>query len=420
MAKAQGTGSPTLIARAVKCRSIGIVALICVLCLWPLIASATPSDTIDDGFVFSAAATGLIVTGSNDLDIGTDRDRIDEDESEDDPGAGTAGFIVVVEGSALIQDEDGPIAVLNQGDALFVAADRELEIQAIEDDATFWRISLSADGDLPGDTDASVDGDPNADSEAMRQVSIRTGLIGSDIVATLGEDDEQVPLVIAIEGDARFADGDDIDEGDLEEADSNQVEADDDATFIGFLAVGPARTFDGSASQPGPTATTEANQGGDGGGDVVVPDPPTNTPEPEIIPTETPTNTPEPIVDTDSDGLSDSEEIGLGTDPNVPDTDLDGLSDGREVNSHGTNPLSTDTDADGLTDGREIDFSANPNDPDTDDDGLGDAFEVNSGFSEATLADTDGDGDDDLAEFSIGTDPRDPACFSGPGSVCQN
>ena len=36
-------------------------------------------------------------------------------------------------------------------------------------------------------------------------------------------------------------------------------------------------------------------------------------------------------VDTDEDGLTDDEEMALGTDPNNPDTDGDGLTDGEEV-----------------------------------------------------------------------------------------
>jgi hypothetical protein len=117
-------------------------------------------------------------------------------------------------------------------------------------------------------------------------------------------------------------------------------------------------------------------------------------------------------IDTDNDGLTDSEEAALGTDPAVPDSDGDGIPDGREVDALGSNPLDTDTDSDGLTDALEVDHSCDINAPDTDGDGLGDAFEANSGFSECSIADTDGDGDDDLAEFSLGTDPRDPASHS--------
>jgi len=58
-------------------------------------------------------------------------------------------------------------------------------------------------------------------------------------------------------------------------------------------------------------------------------------------------------TDTDGDGLSDFEELALGTDPvGAVDTDQDGLSDAMEVEL-GTNPLLADTDGDGLVDGRD-------------------------------------------------------------------
>jgi len=59
-------------------------------------------------------------------------------------------------------------------------------------------------------------------------------------------------------------------------------------------------------------------------------------------------------VDTDQDGLTDTQEIAAGSDVNNPDTDGDGLSDGDEVNTHGTNPVLADSDSDGLDDGAEI------------------------------------------------------------------
>ena len=62
-------------------------------------------------------------------------------------------------------------------------------------------------------------------------------------------------------------------------------------------------------------------------------------------------------VDSDGDGLSDSQESALGTNPNNVDTDGDGVNDGQEV-ALGTNPLSLDSDGDFVTDGEEIFFSA--------------------------------------------------------------
>ena len=70
----------------------------------------------------------------------------------------------------------------------------------------------------------------------------------------------------------------------------------------------------------------------------------------ELYVTGTSTN----AVDTDLDGLFDSDEITYGTDPNVPDTDGDGLLDGEEVLLLSTNPLAGDTDGDDLSDRTEV------------------------------------------------------------------
>nr|AYM52589.1 cell surface protein [Aetherobacter sp.] len=66
-------------------------------------------------------------------------------------------------------------------------------------------------------------------------------------------------------------------------------------------------------------------------------------------------------VDSDGDGLFDSVEVGLGTDPNDADTDDDGVPDGAEVDPQ------ADTDGDGLI---------NLLDPDSDNDGLYDGTEL--------------------------------------------
>lgn len=78
-------------------------------------------------------------------------------------------------------------------------------------------------------------------------------------------------------------------------------------------------------------------------------------------------------ADYDKDGLSNSRERALGTDPYNPDTDGDGLLDGEEVFVYFTNPLKADTDGDGLTDYDEIFVhKTSPVLADTDGDGLND------------------------------------------------
>ena len=65
--------------------------------------------------------------------------------------------------------------------------------------------------------------------------------------------------------------------------------------------------------------------------------------------------------DPDSDGLTTEQESVLGTNPLLTDTDSDGLSDGDEVNIYHTNSLIADTDGDWISDGDEIAAGSDPN-----------------------------------------------------------
>lgn len=75
-----------------------------------------------------------------------------------------------------------------------------------------------------------------------------------------------------------------------------------------------------------------------------------------------------PTADQDGDGLTNSAEIGLGTNPDVADTDGGGVSDGVEVNTWGTDPLNgaddpIDNDGDGYpstSDCDDANASVNP------------------------------------------------------------
>ncbi len=141
----------------------------------------------------------------------------------------------------------------------------------------------------------------------------------------------------------------------------------------------------------------------------------TNAEEPPIQPAE--------FVDTDGDGLSDSDEATYGTDPDLYDTDGDGYGDNQEV-VNASDPLDpnsvpangqpgVDTDGDLLTDAEEADLGTDPTNPDTDGDELSDfaevGFEPGSSTGTDPLAfDTDGDGLGDGAELrqdGWGTDP---------------
>ncbi|MBK9249722.1 MAG: OmpA family protein [Ignavibacteria bacterium] len=96
--------------------------------------------------------------------------------------------------------------------------------------------------------------------------------------------------------------------------------------------------------------------------------------------------------DYDNDGLTNSREREIGTDPNNPDTDGDGLKDGEEVFTYHTDPLKPDTDSDNLTDYDEVfKYNTQPTVADTDTDGLNDGEEIVR-KTNPLLADTDTDG----------------------------
>jgi hypothetical protein len=61
-----------------------------------------------------------------------------------------------------------------------------------------------------------------------------------------------------------------------------------------------------------------------------------------------------PLIDSDNDGLTNVQELQLGTNPLAADTDQDGLSDYDEVQTWHTDPLLADTDGDGLSDFAEV------------------------------------------------------------------
>ena len=112
------------------------------------------------------------------------------------------------------------------------------------------------------------------------------------------------------------------------------------------------------------------------------------------------------VLDTDQDGLTDTQELAAGADIDSPDTDGDGLSDAEEVNIYNTNPIAADSDSDGLDDNSEVNtHNTDPNNADTDSDDLTDGDEINIHNTDPNNADTDGGGLTDGAEVANGTDP---------------
>jgi len=142
-------------------------------------------------------------------------------------------------------------------------------------------------------------------------------------------------------------------------------------------------------------------------------------------------------ADPDHDGLSNSQELKYGLDPNLADSDGDGISDFvewgngvRPIDSDGDGTidvLDLDSDNDGKPDAVEgIGDSDNDGAPnyvdmndtdgpngDQDGDGISNSTEVTYGLN-PNLADSDGDGISDQAEFDKGKTPIDS---DGDGTI---
>ena len=138
------------------------------------------------------------------------------------------------------------------------------------------------------------------------------------------------------------------------------------------------------------TGATDLDAGFDGLASGVALDPDTALIR-EVVPVSPAT------IDSDGDGLTDSEEVEFGSDPNRADSDDDGLDDGLEA-FRGSDPRRDDTDGDRLDDLQEYSRGTDPNDSDSDDDGLTDGHEV---FLGSDPKDTDSN-DDGLTDNLVG------------------
>ncbi|MBL7115661.1 MAG: OmpA family protein [Kiritimatiellae bacterium] len=95
-------------------------------------------------------------------------------------------------------------------------------------------------------------------------------------------------------------------------------------------------------------------------------------------------------TDWDGDGLSNEQEIQVGTDPCDVDSDNDGLIDAVEVQEAKTDPLNMDSDYDALTDADEIEvYKTDPLKRDTDGGKVSDGHEVLDDSTDPLVAEDD-------------------------------
>jgi len=161
------------------------------------------------------------------------------------------------------------------------------------------------------------------------------------------------------------------------------------------------------------------------------------------------------VADRDGDGLADTAELAVGTNPDVADTDGDGFDDGFEVlhanqffdpktlDARGCDPMAPmtlgcvvrDIDGDGLSQFAETFLGTRATLVDSDLDGFPDGLEAHFGLDPTVglgAEDSDGDGVGDADELLRGSDPlvvdhflpgltvtRGEAFTRADGSTCQ-
>ncbi len=310
------------------------------------------------------------------------------------------GFVIANEYPLLVLEKVGRGARLAGGEAIFTYKGDKPTISTFEDDAVpYVTIELL---DVPGKSAKNL--------YTSDDFKAPTGLRDLDLVAdTLEEDDSidvdstDAPILIyvasgeiVIEIDGDIDDIETLEQGDAlaieDDFTVENVEQDDAVIYIAII--GPEIPSKDSDSK-----TTTINLKTPGAGT-------TKTPGANPTPTKT-TTAGNP--DSDNDGLSDSDEALIGTNPDDEDTDDDGLTDSEEVDA-GTDPLEADTDGDGLNDGDELILTGTlPLVQDTDGDGLFDGDEVNVFGSDPTTEDTDTDELTDFDEvINFQTNPNNP------------
>lgn len=134
------------------------------------------------------------------------------------------------------------------------------------------------------------------------------------------------------------------------------------------------------------------------------------------------------LLDSDADELPDVLEIAIGTRTDLADTDGDTLTDYQEVYITGTDPTvydsvtegvsdaDADCDSDGLSNSYEIELGSDPCSENSDEDDLNDYDEVYIYGTDPAKTDTDDDAISDSSEIKLGLDPNDPQTFGVPDS----
>lgn len=228
--------------------------------------------------------------------------------------------------------------------------DNRLEIELTDD----GEITVSFSGGAAGDTiDVYVEGEETLCSSSFTITQAASGRLDDlDIDTDSDGLTDKAELLIGSDPDVADTDGDGTSDGDEVTAGTDPLV--DESRGSGDTD-GDGLTDDEEVALGTDFRTADTDGDGYDDGDEVTEgtDPSDSTSYPvEVVVDD----------DTDDDGLTDDEEATYGTDASTSDTDSDGLSDYEEVKTYATDPLDSDSDDDGYEDGTEVSAGTDPED----------------------------------------------------------
>ena len=352
-------------------------------------------------------------------DTDTDGDGVGDNTDTDDDGDGVSDADEVADGTE-------PLNPDSDGDGLDDGEERDRGTDTTDPDTDNDGLNDGdeiEEGTDPLNPDTDGDGSPDGEDDFPLDSSEDTDTDGDGIGDNTDTDDDGD----GISDSDEIADGTDPLNPDSDGDGSNDGEERDRGTDPLDPDTDGDGTADGEDDFPlDPDEDTDTD--GDGIGDVADTDDDNDgvSDIDEIYDGTNPRNS-----DTDGDGVSDGDERDRGTDPLNPDSDNDGIPDGQDAfpldaeetqDSDGDgigDATDTDDDNDGLSDSEEEALGTDPLDPDSDNDGVNDGnddFPSNDqettdtdgdGIGNNSDTDDDNDGYNDQVENTEGTNPLD-------------
>jgi hypothetical protein len=298
----------------------------------------------------------------------------------DDPGTGSAGFVVVLAGFISVMELDKQPVTVNAPGAAFISPDAEANFGAGDVDAAIWRIAVVAeDAPSPLKSDAGdaafpwiiSSPDPSA-SNAARQIEFRIGDLQAGESLSLGSDNAEVPLVTSFVGTEKLSDGSSVDEGAVVTVGATPQSPIDITAGAAPATIGVvALTASGSASNTPANTTSDTKPANGSTAPGSSQNGSTQTSPADTAENNDASNTggtstgSEPHVPASGGGSSSG---GQGTQngsnsAGATDSDVDGITDDNETTKTKTDPKVADTDGDGFKDGQEVGAGTNPLDP---------------------------------------------------------